>query len=88
MHPGALQIGAQLHQFLSLLRPQRQRPLGGESGYLTFEPAHRLERLVPAPLQLCSNQSIGGIDGIILAAGVRCGELRLGKRQLELLLSG
>ncbi len=43
-----------------------------DCGDLAFDPVHCLQRLVPTVLQLAGDQTIVGIDGIILAAGMSC----------------
>ena len=55
---------------------------------LAFDPMHHLQRLVPRALQLASDQTIGGIDSIILPTGMRRREARLLQCQLELPLGG
>jgi hypothetical protein len=49
---------------------------------------HDLQRPVPAALQLTSDQSIVGIDGVILPTGIRRREARLLQRHIELPLCG
>ena len=88
MRPGEFEIGAELHQVLLLRLAQGRRLLRLECGDLAFDPVHRLQRLVPAALQFASHQAIGGIDGIILPAGMRRREARLLQRQFELPLGG
>src|SRR5262244_1627862 len=45
---------------------------------------HRLQRLVPAALQLTRDQPIGRIDAVVLPARMGSLVARLGERQLEL----
>jgi hypothetical protein len=73
---------------LPLLLAQRRLLARLEPGDLAFDPLRDLQRLVPAALQLAGHQTVGGIDSIILPAGMRRREARLLQRQLELPLGG
>ena len=88
MRPGELEIGAELQQMPPLLLAQGRRLPRLECGNLAFDPVRHLQRLVPTALQLASDQTIGGIDSIILPTGMRRREARLLQCQLELPLGG
>jgi len=88
MRPGELEIGAELQQMPPLLLAQRCRLSRLKCCDLAFDPMHHLQRLVPTALQLASDQTIGGIDSIILPTGMRRREARLLQCQLELPLGG
>ena len=88
MRPGECEVGAKLHQLLPLHLAQGRRLPRLKCGDLTFDPVHHLQRLVPTALQLASDQTIGGIDSIILPTGMRRREARLLQRHIELPLGG
>src|SRR6266404_5021232 len=88
MRPGELEIGAELQQMPPLLLAQGRRLPRLKCGDLAFDPVHHLQRLVPTALQLASDQTIGGIDSIILPTGMRRREARLLQRHIELPLGG
>jgi hypothetical protein len=88
MRPGELEIGAELQQMPPLLLAQGRRLPRLKCGDLAFDPVRHLQRLVPTALQLASDQTIGGIDSIILPTGMRCREARLLQRHIELPLGG
>src|ERR1700693_2066593 len=71
MRPGAIEIGAKLHQALPLLPAPRRRPARDDGSDLAFYCVYGLQRLVPAALQLAGHEAIGGIDGVILPTGMR-----------------
>ena len=84
MRPGALEIGAELHQMLSLLLAQWRRLFRVERGDLSLDAVHACERHIPAALQLAGDQAIGGIDGVVLPARMSSLEARVRQRQLQL----
>src|SRR6516225_7348626 len=84
MRPGELEIGAELQQMPPLLLAQGRRLSRLKRCDLAFDSVHHLQRLVPAALQLASDQTIGGIDSIILPTGMRRREARLLQRHIEL----
>jgi len=57
--PGAIEIGAELHQPLLLLLAQRRRPPRDDGSDLAFNCVYGLQRLVPAALQLAGHEAIG-----------------------------
>src|ERR1700680_2907110 len=88
MRPGAIEIGAKLHQPLPLRLTQRRRPARDDRSDLAFYSVYGLQRLVPAALQLAGHEAIGGIDGVVLPTGMRGLVARLLKGQFGLPLSG
>ena len=77
VRPGECEVGAELHQLLALHLAQGQRLPRLDGGDVALDPVHDLQRLVPAPLELASHQTIGGIDSIVLPARMRGLEARL-----------
>src|SRR5712671_2040938 len=88
MRPSACEVGAELHELLPLHLSQGHWLPCLESSDLAFDPVHDLQRLVPAPLELTGNQTIGGIDSIVLPARMRGLEACPLQRQLPLPLGG
>ncbi|MER9420692.1 hypothetical protein NKI95_33335 [Mesorhizobium sp. M0306] len=66
VRPGEVQIGAEPHQLIPFLLSQQRWSSRLERGNLAFDLVHGFKRLVPAALQLASDQTIGRVDGIIL----------------------
>ena len=66
-----IEVGAELHQLLSLPFAQRWR-LGRDNGSdLAFYSVHGLQCLIPAALQLAGHEAIGGVDCVVLPTGMR-----------------
>src|SRR5262249_39405680 len=84
MRPGALKIATELDQLLPLPLTERRWLSRHDGGDLVFDLMQILKRLVPAALQLAGDQTISGIDGIVLAPCVGGLVARLLERQLEL----
>src|SRR5580704_9273611 len=80
MRPGTLEVSAELHQMLSFLLAQRRRSFRVECCDLSLDPVHAFERHVPPALRLTSDQAIGRIDGVILAARMSSLVARLRQR--------
>ena len=70
MQPGALEIGTERHQLLPLRLAKRWRTPRDHGRDLSFDLRDRLQRLVPAALQLAGDEPIGWIDSIVLPAGM------------------
>ena len=80
VRPGALEIGAERHQLSALRLAERRRPARHYGDDFALDPSHGLQRFVPTPLQLAGGEPIGGIDGIVLPAGMHCLIARLLQR--------
>src|SRR5215475_4009436 len=84
MQPCALQISAELHQLLTLCLAERRRTPCDHSRDITLDLGSCLQCLVPASLQLASDQPVCRVDGVVLSARV-CGFVMcLLQRQLQL----
>jgi hypothetical protein len=68
---------------LALHLAQGQRLPRLDSGNVALDPVHDLQCLIPAPLELAGDPTVGGID-IVLSAGMRGLEARPLQRQLQL----
>src|ERR1700730_12747374 len=88
VRPGELEIGAKPQKAPPLLPAEGPRLLRLKCGELDFDPVPHLQRLVPPALQLASDQTIGGIDSIILPTGMRRREARLLQPHIALPLGG
>jgi len=82
--PGALDVGAEPHERLPLIRGYAVRWRGPERVEFVLKPSLLLQAFVPAPLELARDQPVVGIDRVILPASVRSLETRLLERQLDL----
>src|SRR5437016_6665701 len=87
MRPDALQISTECDQLLALRPAERWRTTRNLGGELSFDLCDRLQGLVPAALQLASDQPVYRVDGVVLSARVRGFVTRLLQRQLQLALS-
>ena len=86
---GALDIGAEpQQQCLSFGWARAVRPRCAERVEFLLEPLLVVQALVPPPLEFTCDQSVVGIDGVILPSGVRSLEARLFQRQLNLVAFG
>ena len=68
MRPGAREICAERDQLLTLHLAEWQRSSRRDDGDLAFDLMRGCQRLVPASLQLAGDETIGGIDSIVLPA--------------------
>src|SRR5271169_1326676 len=82
--PSALDVGAEPEQRLAFAWAYAIRGHYAEGIELVLEPSLLFQALVPTPLQFSGNQSVVGIDGVILPSGVRRFETRLLDRQFDL----
>src|SRR5271163_4690488 len=82
--PSALDVGAEPEQRLAFAWAYAIRGHYAEGIELVLEPSLLFQALVPTPLQFSGNQSVVGIDGVILPSGVRRFETRLLDRQFNL----
>ena len=64
--PGALDVGAELEQHLSLARGYAIRRRGAKRIEFVLKPSLLLQALVPTPLQFRGHQPIVGVDSVIL----------------------
>src|SRR5580700_12211046 len=69
--PSALDVGAEPEQRLAFAWAYAIRGHHAEGIELVLEPSLLFQALVPTPLQLTGDQSVVGIDGVILPSGVR-----------------
>jgi hypothetical protein len=69
---------------LPFLLAQRQRPFRVQHHNLILDAVHRLQRLIPAALQLARYQPIGRIDAVVLSARMGSLVVCLGECQIEL----
>jgi len=82
--PGALNVGAEPEQRLSLAWGNAVRRRGAERIEFVLKPSLLLQALVPTPLQFAGDQPVIGVDSVILPSSV-CGlETRLLERQFDL----
>jgi hypothetical protein len=82
--PGALDVGAEPKQRLSLTRGNAIRGRGANRVELVLEPSLLLQAFVPAPLQFAGDQPVVGIDSVILPSSVRSLETSLLEREVDL----
>src|ERR1700722_7107505 len=82
--PSALDVGAEPEQRLAFAWAYAIRGHHAEGIELFLEPSLLFQALVPTPLQFSGNQSVVGIDGVILPSGVRRFETRLLDRPFDL----
>src|SRR5206468_6543546 len=82
MRPDALQISTECDQLLALRPAERWRTTRNLGGDLSFDLCDRLQGLVPAALQLASDQPVYWVDGVVLSPRVRGFVTRLLQRQL------
>src|SRR6202795_4836247 len=80
----ALDVGAEPEQRLAFAWAYAIRGHHAEGIELVLEPSLLFQALVPTPLQFSGNQSVVGIDGVILPSGVRRFETRQLDRQFDL----
>src|SRR5271154_4663503 len=64
--PSALDVGAEPEQRLAFAWAYAIRGRNAESIELVLEPSLLFQALVPTPLQFSDNQSVVGIDGVVL----------------------
>src|ERR1700732_165688 len=86
MQPGTLPISTEPHQLLALRLAEPRRTARNQGGDLSFKLCDSLQCLVPAALQLASDQPVCRVDGVVLSARVRGFVARLLQRQLQLAL--
>ena len=82
--PGALDVGAELEQRLSLARGYAIRRRGAQRIEFVLKPSLLLQALLPTPLQFPGHQPVVGVDSVVLPSGVRGLKTRLLERQLDL----
>src|SRR5271165_418367 len=82
--PGALDVGAEPHERLPLVRGYAMRRRGADRIELVLKPSLLLQAFVPAPLELARDQPIVGVNGVILPSSVRSLETHLLERKLDL----
>ena len=82
--PGALDVGAEPEQRLSLAWSYAIQRRNAERVEFVLKPSLFFQALVPAPLEFARDQTVVGIDGVILPSSVRSLETRLLERQLDL----
>src|SRR5208283_2480929 len=82
--PGALDVGAEPHERLPLVRGYAMRRRGADRIELVLKPSLLLQAFVPAPLEFARDQPIVGVNGVILPSSVRSLETHLLERKLDL----
>src|SRR5262245_33164820 len=88
VRPGQLDIGTELHQVLTLPLAQLRGLSCLKRGSLALDSLHRLQCLVPTPLQFSGDQTIVGIYRIVLPMGMGGLVASLLQREPELPLCG
>jgi hypothetical protein len=82
--PGALDVGAEPEQRLSLVRGYAIRRRCAERIEFVLKPSLLPQAIVPTPLEFARDQPVVGIDSVILPSSVHSLETRLLERQLDL----
>ena len=82
--PGAFDVSAEPEQRLSLAWSYAIQRRNAERCELILKASLFFQALVPAPLEFARDQTVVGIDGVILPSSVHSLETRLLERQLDL----
>jgi hypothetical protein len=70
MRPGALEIGTEREQLLTLRLSKRRRTPRDHGRDVAFDLGNRLQSLVPSALQFAGDEPIGWINSIVLPTGM------------------